>query len=167
MALQRFENALQGSQEQLGEEDSIACKVLAGQCLFETKRIREGHALFQTALDSHPGSPALLCGYGRMLEKVGDYEDAMEKLHEAYELNPEDVEVNFSLGLVMKESGKIEEAIERFQLVVELTAIKPESSHPQFLIGGFSASLTMSRTMARPTTCWGSCSTSVTTMTLR
>jgi len=69
-ALERFENALEGTQETLGDEDTVACKALAGQCLFETKRIREGHTLFQTAIANHPGEPVLLCGYGRMLEKV-------------------------------------------------------------------------------------------------
>ena len=150
MALGRFENALEGSQDTLDDEDSIACKVLAGLCLFESKRIREGHTLLQTAIANHPNSAALLCGYGRMLEKIGDYEDAMEKLHEAYEISPEDPQVNFSLGMVMKEKGKTEEAIERFQSVVEH---EPNNGEAHYLLAQLLDLSEEDATVVRAITC--------------
>ena len=60
--------------------------------------VEQAKAKFEAAIETDPNDPSLKVALGGMLEKAGDMEGAERYYLEAYELTPESLEANFSLG---------------------------------------------------------------------
>lgn len=77
-------------------------------------------SLFQRAIAIYPKNQSAHYHLGLiLLHERKDLEGAERELREAAALNPKDLEVEFQLGRLAFERGKLDEAFERFQKVLE------------------------------------------------
>jgi tetratricopeptide (TPR) repeat protein len=71
---------------------------------------------FERALRWRPADPAVWLVYGMYLQRKKDFDGAIEKYRHALQLQPENLEAHYSLGLVYAEKGEYEQAREQAKI---------------------------------------------------
>ncbi|MCG8612113.1 MAG: tetratricopeptide repeat protein [Pseudomonadales bacterium] len=95
-------------------ENSIAMNALGYTLADKTDRYLEAFELINNALKINPKSPAIIDSLGWVYYKMGDMEQALAYLRQAYDQFP-DPEVAAHLGEVLWETGEEKEALEIWQ----------------------------------------------------
>jgi len=84
----------------------------------EAGRFGEAERLYRSMLDVEPHHPDALHLLGVLLTQVGEYEDAVEKIQAALDVNRDSALFQSSLAQVYFRSGKLAEAIQMLERVV-------------------------------------------------
>ncbi len=90
----------------------------------EAGRLREAERLYRSMLDAEPHDPEALHLLGVLLTQVGEYDDAVEHIQAALNVNRDSALFESSLARAYLRSGKLAEAIETLERVV---ARQPDS----------------------------------------
>jgi adenylate cyclase len=75
---------------------------------------------FQTALDLSPGDGEIYHGYYIYLTAVGKFDEAINAMERAVQLDPLSLPINQSLGEALMNAGKYDDAIEQLDKTLEL-----------------------------------------------
>ena len=79
---------------------------------------KEAIRLFQKALEAGGVDPYVMKDLGRLYFLEGDYSQALNMLSEAHQLDADNPDVNFHMGLVYMDLGEMEKAIKYFERTV-------------------------------------------------
>lgn len=90
----------------------------------EAGRLGEAERLYRSMLDSEPRHPDALHLLGVLLTQVGEYDQAVEKIQAALDVNRDSAQFQSSLAQVYFRTGKFAEAIQALERVV---ALQPDS----------------------------------------
>jgi len=94
--------------------------LLLGLVLLGSKKFDEAEVYFKNYLKKHPEVPEALAGLGRILFEKDDYQSALVLLEKAKEKSPDSEDILYIYGLSLVKSGKVEEAKEIFERVLEI-----------------------------------------------
>lgn len=93
--------------------------------LDQQKRFEESSELFLKALKLSPGNPSVFANYGYSLYLQHRWAEAERNLRQAIELNPQDQRSHNHLGLVLAQTGRVQDAVDEFRLA----GCSPAESH--------------------------------------
>lgn len=115
----------------VGRRDAIGMHLLAIACA-QQQRFAEAEVVWRELL-TLPGQEAqVLPNLGRMLEKAGRLDDALDLLNRAVELAPQDYTARLNLGACLHRLGRYADAREHTQ---EAARLRPELAQPWFNLG--------------------------------
>ena len=86
-----------------------------GKVYLESGEAENALSQFRVALETEPDNPNILIGAGRSLMLLERYEEAVEYLEKAVKRSPEFADVHFHLGMVYRETGDKQRAINEFK----------------------------------------------------
>jgi predicted Zn-dependent protease len=95
---------------------------------FESQRYEEAERIVRDLLRKHPDELALLVNLAMIRHRQGDVEGATEILRGVVLENPEFVPARLALGSVLKEAGRLEEAIGHLEVAARLGKAGAEGS---------------------------------------
>lgn len=96
----------------LREGESAEAALLLGASEFEAHDNKAALAHFQRAIALNPKLPSAHGFYARVLKEMGDTDGAADQYREELKLNPYDFVSNLETALLLKEEGKLDEALE-------------------------------------------------------
>ena len=83
-------------------------------------RLRDAEALYAKYLDDHPDHPDALHLRGVALFQLNEAENAEPLLRKAIAINSNEADYHSNLGLVLQDTGRLNEALEAFRIAVAL-----------------------------------------------
>ena len=104
---------------ELAPEISLYYETLA-DIYYELENYIEAQKMYKEAISINPKNPRAQALLGIIQSKNRDYENALKSLEIAVNLDPENVDIRYNLALAYEVAGKIDEAKEEYQKVLEL-----------------------------------------------
>jgi tetratricopeptide (TPR) repeat protein len=95
----------------LREGESAEAALLLGASEFEAHDSKAALVHFRRAIQIDPNLPSAHAFYARALKETGDSDGAAEQYREELKLNPYDYVSNLDTVLLLKEEGKLDEAL--------------------------------------------------------
>lgn len=86
--------------------------------MVQFEQVKEARKWLHTQMQASPKNVSLKLLYASSCTTDLDYDDAMKTLEEAYSIEPENINVNHDLGVVYRFMGKMKNALEHFEKVV-------------------------------------------------
>jgi tetratricopeptide (TPR) repeat protein len=90
------------------------------QALYDERKLADALVLFEKICASDPGNPDAWVMRGACHQKLGDFDAAVDSLRSAVVLQPESVDTRLNLANALVTAGKLLEAVEIYQEVLEL-----------------------------------------------
>jgi CHAT domain-containing protein/Flp pilus assembly protein TadD len=124
---------LQGQEQIDAYQAAIKLNYLRGYAMYETileqqDRLNEIVPIYQKAIQQYPEAPNIVGLHnllGRVLVKLKRWDEAEVAYRGSLELSPEDVDVYFLLGDVLKNQGNSDEALRLYKKAAEI--VRPDS----------------------------------------
>lgn len=86
---------------------------------------------FQIVIDHYherlrqtPGDAELITNLAWSYERIGQYHEAIQEFHRALDINPDDFNAHYGLGLALLGDGQQQAALDQFVLARDLVASK-------------------------------------------
>lgn len=99
--------------------EELAPRVRLGDLALQRQDLASAEARYREVLEAVPDNPGALLGKGRLALLRGDAAAALEPLESLARMQPEAVQVHYSLGLAWRQLGDEEQAAEHLQRVPE------------------------------------------------
>ncbi len=93
---------------------------LYAMLLIEKNRVEEAKIVLQDAKKTNPEDVGLIIAEANMYFKLNDMTTYKKLINEAYNKNPNDVELNFNLGVLSAESKQMDDAKKYYRKAIEL-----------------------------------------------
>ena len=91
-----------------------------GVCYLEKGMLKEAYANLVKAMLLNPNKYSIYNSLGAVLERIGNYESAMQMLEIGIKLNPKNTIGFYNLGIVLDKKQDFENAIKNYEKAVEL-----------------------------------------------
>ena len=109
------------------EPDHQATRIALAEALIQAERLAEAIPVLEEVERAHPDDLRTVLRLGFLEFESGDYENARRRFARAFELNPEQYEVDYFLGVTLRRLNRPDEAIAAFERVPETHERFPEA----------------------------------------
>jgi tetratricopeptide (TPR) repeat protein len=109
------------------EPDHQATHIALAEALIQAERLAEAIPVLEEVERAHPDDLRTVLRLGFLEFESGDYEDARRRFARALELNPEQHEVDYFLGVTLRRLNRPDEAIAAFERVPDTHERFPEA----------------------------------------
>lgn len=109
------------------EPDSIAGRAYLARFLMSQENYAQAYTLSSDILTLDPKQPIALAVHGQLLVLKGQTEAGMEELTRAVQLDPDDVETRYQLGVECDQLRRPKDVVEQMEQVVKLNHDNPSA----------------------------------------